>query len=126
MIGRRIAADEFRHYKMFYSHLKRYLAVERIGPIRRFLVAASRVRESEDDELAYAYFAANESVDAVYDRKRYMQAYARRAYPLYRRSHVQRAIAQCLAQIIFQQAAGAQGVIHFRLKEGHAAPPAVF
>ena len=38
-ICRHIAADEFRHYKLFYTHLKRYLEAERIGRLRRILVA---------------------------------------------------------------------------------------
>ena len=39
---------------------------------------------------------------AVYDRKRSMQAYARRAYPLYRQTHVQRAMAMVLKAIGLQ------------------------
>jgi rubrerythrin len=91
-ICKRIAADELRHYKLFYTHLNRYLDAERIGWWERLRVAASRVAESEDDELAYAYYAANENT-APYDRRRYAQAYARRAYAIYRRHHVERGIA---------------------------------
>jgi hypothetical protein len=58
-----------------------------------------RIAESEDDELAYAYFASNEPADAIYDRKRYTEAYARRAYPLYGPSHVQRAMAMILKAV---------------------------
>ena len=60
-ICRNIAADELRHYKLFYDHLRRYLETEKIGRWKRVAVVLSRVRESEDDELAYAYYAANES-----------------------------------------------------------------
>jgi hypothetical protein len=91
-ICRRIAADELRHYKLFYQHLRRYLAAERIGFWRRLRVAFGRIAESEDDELAYAYYAANENA-APYDRRRYAQAYARRAYAVYRWPHVERGIA---------------------------------
>ena len=101
-ICERIAADEFRHYKMFYSTLKRCLAVEQIGLWARLRVAAGRIVESEDDELAYAYFAANEPADAVYDRARSMAAYARRAFPLYKPSHVQRGIAMVLKAVGLQ------------------------
>ena len=66
----------------------------RISPI-----GWSRIAESEDDELAYAYFAANEPPDAVYDRKKSAASYARRAYPLYGRFHVQRAMAMVLKAI---------------------------
>ena len=80
----KIAADEFRHYKLFYAHLRRCLKRDRLSRWSRLRIGWGRLAESEDDELAYAYFAANEPADAVYDRKRSMQAYARRAYPLYR------------------------------------------
>jgi len=87
-----IAADELRHYKLFYTHLKRYLERERVGFWRRLKVAVGRVAESEDDELAYAYYAANETA-APYQRKRYNNAYARRAYRVYRAHHVERGMA---------------------------------
>ena len=91
-ICQRIAADELRHYKLFYTHLKRYLERERLSVWGRLKVAATRVAESEDDELAYAYYAANETA-APYQRKRYNNAYARRAYRVYRAHHVDRGMA---------------------------------
>ena len=91
-ICRNVAADEFRHYKLFYSHLKRYLEKERIGKLRRVLVALSRIGESEDDELAYAYYAANGLEGETYDRKRWSRAYAARAFGYYRPQHVERGI----------------------------------
>jgi hypothetical protein len=95
----RIAADEFRHYKLFYAHLRRCLKRDRLSRWARLRVGWSRMAESEDDELAYAYFAANEPADAVYDRRHSRDAYARRAYPLYRASHVQRAMAMVLKAV---------------------------
>ena len=94
-ICRHIAADELRHYRLFYKNLDRYLALERIGRVGRLRVALGRVAESEDDELAYAYYAANEN-DRPYDRLRCNRAYARRAYALYRPHHVERGIAMLL------------------------------
>jgi len=91
-ICQRIAADELRHYKLFYTHLKRYLDIEDFGRWRRVKVALARVREAEDDELAFAYFAAND-MSGAYDRHRYVNAYARRAIPVYRRHHVERGVA---------------------------------
>jgi hypothetical protein len=91
-VCRHIAADELRHYKLFYTHLARYLDAEQVGRWRRLAIALGRIGESEDDELAYAYHAANE--DALpYDRKRAALSYARRAYAVYRRHHVERGIA---------------------------------
>jgi hypothetical protein len=95
----KIAADEFRHYKLFYDHLRRCLKRDRLTRWARLRIGWGRLAESEDDELAYAYFAANEPADAIYDRKRSMGAYARRAYPLYRTSHVQRAMAMVLKAV---------------------------
>jgi rubrerythrin len=91
-ICQRIAADELRHYKLFYSYLKRYLERERIGFWRRLRVAAGRVVESEDEELSYAYYAANENA-APFDRRRYNNAYAGRVYALIRKHHVERGMA---------------------------------
>jgi len=92
-VCRHIAADELRHYKLFYQHLKRYLEREELGRLRRLRIAVGRVAESEDDELAYAYWAANAGPDEAYDHNRYIRAYMRRAYSYYRPSHVDRGIA---------------------------------
>lgn len=97
-ICRHIAADELRHYRLFYKQLDRCLARERIGRLGRLRVALGRVAESEDDELAYAYYAANEA-DRPYDRRRYSRAYARRAFALYRPHHVERGIAMLLKAV---------------------------
>jgi hypothetical protein len=86
-ICRNIAADEFRHYKLFYRNLTRCLERERLGFWSRLRVATGRIVESEDDELAYAYYAANE-IEQPYERGFFKRAYARRAYALYREHHV--------------------------------------
>ncbi len=92
-ICRRIAADEFRHYKLFYKHLKRYLVIERFSKLRRIRVALGRIGESGDDELAYAYYAANGAPGEPYERKRWSRAYSARAFSRYRPAHVERGIA---------------------------------
>lgn len=94
-ICRKIAADELRHYKLFYTHLNRYLEKEGLGAWGRIRVSLSRITESEDDELAYAYYAANHAAEP-YERKRFTMAYARRAYAYYRPPHIQRGIAMVL------------------------------
>ena len=91
-ICRRIAADELRHYKLFYANLQRYLESEALSGWNRVKVAAGRLAETEDDELAYAYYAANGSADP-YDRRRCMRAYVMRAYAFYRPHHVDRGMA---------------------------------
>jgi Fatty acid desaturase len=90
-ICRLIAADEVRHYKLFHRTLQRCLEQERVGFWRRLWVALGRLAESEDDELAYAYYAANE-MGRPYDRRRYGRAYARRAFAVYREEHVARGV----------------------------------
>ena len=98
-ICKHIAADELRHYKLFYTHLQEYIARERIGPARRFWIALGRFFETEDDELAFAYYAANHLADGPYDRKRHNAAYARRVYRLYRPGHVERGVAMTLKAV---------------------------
>ncbi len=77
-ICRRIASDEFAHYCLFHTHMKRYLEREALGFWRRLWVALSRIGETEDDELAYAYYAANGG-ERPYDRRRNSGAYGSRA-----------------------------------------------
>ncbi|MDP9127055.1 MAG: acyl-ACP desaturase [Pseudomonadota bacterium] len=93
LICRNIAADELRHYKLFYDYLKQYLEREALTRLERLKIGLSRIQESEDDELAYAYFAANAPAGAVYDRPVYTSAYMIRAYPFYRQEHVERVVA---------------------------------
>ncbi len=91
-ICRRIAADEFVHYKMFYSQVARYLGTERMGPLRRLMVAARHIMGTEDDELAYAYYGANESGRA-YQHARENAAFSLGVYSALRRHHVDRGVA---------------------------------
>src|SRR6185437_8321716 len=89
-ICRHIAADEFRHFKLFYDHMRRYLARENIGLLRRLRIAAGRIGESEDDELAYAWYCGNETADKAYEHGRCTAAYMSRAMAFYRFRHIER------------------------------------
>ena len=91
-ICRNIAADEIRHYKLFYNNLTRCLERDHIGLVPRLRIAFGRIAEAEDDELAYAYYAANET-SRPYDRRRYSRAYARRALALYKQPHIRHMVA---------------------------------
>src|ERR1051326_1508531 len=77
-IAGRIAADEFRHYKLFYQTLHAQAEPE-LPWWRRLFVAATRVSESSDDELAYAYYCGNVSAAdearIPYDRRQHGRAY---------------------------------------------------
>jgi rubrerythrin len=97
-ICRRIAADEFRHYKLFYSTLKRLLATEKLSLRKRLTIAFGRIIEADDDELAYAYYAANGGAEP-YRRRRYARAYARRAYSVYRLHHIERGIGMVMKAV---------------------------
>ncbi len=92
-VAARIAADEFRHYKLFYTHLNRYLDKEGIGFARRLRIALSRIAESEDDELAYAFFAAHHpDAPERYDHKEFKNLYLSLALKLYARRHIEKAV----------------------------------
>lgn len=98
-ICHRVAVDELRHYKLFYAHMNRYLARERLGRWRRLGVALGRIRESEDDELSYAYFVADAAPGAAYDRRRAHRAYLSAAARVYRPHHVERAVAMAFKAV---------------------------
>ncbi len=94
-IAGRVAADEFRHYKLFYDTLHKQDEPE-LRFWRKLWVAISRVRESDDDELAYAYYCANVAPDQEaakpYDRARYSRLAARTSMTIYRRRHIQKLV----------------------------------
>ena len=94
-IAGRIAADEFRHYRLFYEMLER--DPEPDLPLwRKLWVAVTRVNEAEDDELSYAYYCANvlpENVASTpYKRAQYARAYHAKAMSLYRRHHIDKLV----------------------------------
>lgn len=94
-----IAGDELRHYKLFYTHMNRHRENERIGRLQRLKIGLSRIAESEDDELAYAYYAATANdnptlphTKAVYNRQHYTNRYIVAAFGYYRANHVRRMV----------------------------------
>ena len=98
-VCRLIAADEFRHFKLFYDHMKRYLGREEIGVLSRLRIAMGRVTETEDDELAYAYYCGNESPDLAYDHGRCIAGYMSKAMGFYRFRHMERSMSMMLKAI---------------------------
>jgi hypothetical protein len=89
-ICRLIAADEYRHFKLFYDHMKRYLARENLSFLQRLRVAAGRIGESEDDELAFAFHCSNEDDAVRYEHDRCIAQYMGRAMAFYRPRHIDR------------------------------------
>ena len=94
-----IAADEYRHFKLFYDHMKRYLAREKLGMVSRLRIAAGRITESEDDELAFAFHCGNEPEGTKYEHNRCIAAYMGRAIGFYRRRHIDRAVNMILKSV---------------------------
>ncbi|MBB2202990.1 acyl-ACP desaturase [Gluconacetobacter tumulisoli] len=98
-ICKQIAADEYRHFKLFYDHMHRYLKRERLGVWQRTRIALGRVTESEDDELASAYHTTNDPVGVPYDHGRCIAAYMSRAMGVYRPKHTVRVTGMILKTI---------------------------
>ncbi len=100
-IAGHIAADEFMHYRLFARHFARYQASHPLPLATRLHVAATRFAEAEDDELGWAWFAANvlpKAPEAVY-QSRYSSEYGRRALQLYRRPHIDNAVRMMLRAV---------------------------
>ena len=98
-ICRLIAADDYRHFKLFYDHMRRYLARERLSLPRRLRIALGRIGESEDDELAFAYHCGNEPEGTPFEHRRCTALYMGRAIACYRFRHVERGIGMVLKTI---------------------------
>lgn len=94
-VAGKIAADEFRHFKLFYDHLQRYQRQTPMGRLRRMAIALGRMQEASDDELAMAYWCGN-GCSGPYDRRRQSAAYELRASRVYRFGHIQRGLSMAL------------------------------
>lgn len=90
-ICKQIAADEYRHFKLFYDHMRRYLAREDLSFLSRLRIAAGRIGETEDDELAFAFHCATEDTALAFDHARCSAGYMGRAMGFYRFHHIERA-----------------------------------
>ncbi|MCE0743082.1 ferritin-like domain-containing protein [Acetobacter sicerae] len=101
-ICKQIAADEYRHFKLFYDHMRRYLKRERLGAWARTRIALGRITESEDDELASAYYTTNEPPSVRYERKRCIAGYMSRALKSYRQKHIDRVTGMVFKTIGFK------------------------
>ncbi len=101
-ITARIASDEYFHYQLFRKHFARYQQIQPMSWLAKLKVAATRFQEAEDDELGYAYFAANvlqHDRAANYTARDYGKDYWRIAIALYRRPHIDTAVRMMLRAI---------------------------
>jgi len=94
-IAARIAADEFRHYRLFFETLHRQDEPD-LPFWKKLRVAVTRVSESDDDELSYAYYCGNVSradeAKIPYRRAECARAYNRAITTLYRRHHINKLV----------------------------------
>lgn len=101
-IAGRISADEYRHYKLFYETLHKQDEPD-MGFLRKVWLAVARVRESNDDELAFAYYCANvpkeQELARPYNRKLYSRLAAKTGMTIYRRRHI-RKLVQMVAKAV--------------------------
>ena len=90
-IAGRIAADEFRHYKLFLQMLHKQDERE-LSVWKKLFIAAGRITESNDDEICYAYYCATVLADreaaAPYVRAAYSKAGYNTMLRVYRRRHI--------------------------------------
>jgi hypothetical protein len=98
-ICRLIAADEYRHFKLFYDHMRRYLGREKLSVIERLRIGLGRIGETEDDELALAFHCANRPEGAPYDRRAAIAAYMAKAMGYYRQHHLDRGVGMILKAV---------------------------
>lgn len=94
-VAGRIAADEFRHYRLFYDMLIK--DGEPDLPLwRKLWVAATRMNESDDDELAFAHYCGNvpkaRETEIPYRRQDFSRAHHAGCLHLYRRHHVDKLV----------------------------------
>lgn len=107
-IAGRIAADEFRHYKLFYEILHAQPEAD-ISRWRKLLIAITRINESDDDEIAYSYYCANVPTSAAttmpYKRAEYARKATVTAMSVYREQHI-RKLVQMVAKAVGANPAG--------------------
>jgi hypothetical protein len=101
-IAGRIAADEFRHYKLFFETLEAQSEPD-LSFWKKASVAIGRIAETDDDELSYAHYCANvaaaDTAKRPYRRAVYARAQAYTTMRIYRRNHIQRLV-QMVAKAI--------------------------
>lgn len=112
-IAGRIAADEYRHYKLFYETQK--LQPESPLPFwQKLRIAIGRMTESDDDEICYSHYCAIVAADQVaakpYDRRAYGKNLFHHTLRIYRRRHVHKLL-QMVAKAVGADPQG--GVVKF-------------
>ncbi len=92
-IAARIAADEFRHYKLFADHARRHRTP---GALAALKTIAMRMVETGDDELGWAWHAATASAGTQCNPRAAARAYNAQVARLYRPGHIETAVRMLL------------------------------
>ena len=96
----KIAADEYRHYQLFYRYLKEYQKRDKIGLLRRVAIAIERVAEISDNELACAFFSSQQrDKNGSYDQEEFANRYLACVSMLYDQSHIARMTAMVMKAV---------------------------
>jgi hypothetical protein len=92
-IAGRIAADEYRHYKLFYETLQTQDEAD-LPFWRKFLIAVGRVNESDDDEISFSHYCATVSAAEIPFRPYVRRDSSRSLFDItqriYRRRHIEK------------------------------------
>jgi rubrerythrin len=92
-IAGRIAADEYRHYKLFYETMAEQSEPD-LPFWKKLIVAIGRINESDDDELSFAYYCAavpkQDEAKTPYVRTEFTKQPFKTLMRVYRRHHVQK------------------------------------
>jgi|SRR5579871_2156124 len=101
-IAARIAADEYRHYRLFFDTLNAQGESD-LSFWRKAMIAARRIGESNDDELSYAFYCATVAPQRErsepYVRRKYAHLSFAAAMRIYRPQHI-RKLSQLVANVI--------------------------
>ena len=101
-IAGRIAADEFRHYKLFFETLHNQHEPD-LPFWRKLLIAAGRITESDDDEICSSHYCATVPADQTAERPYVRSVYSRRLFgislKIYRQRHIQK-LTQMVAKAV--------------------------
>jgi hypothetical protein len=86
-----IARDEFNHYRLFFTHSRRWMAKDPLSILARLKVVFGRMIESEDDELAYAWYCSNLD-SSPYRRRAVLRQYLLASLSVLRSGHMERSL----------------------------------
>ncbi|GAA0537137.1 rubrerythrin [Rhizomicrobium palustre] len=102
-IAGRIAADEYRHYRLFYETEKTQQGEADLPFWKKLLIAIGRITESDDDEIAFSHYCATvpaaEMVAKPYDRRAYSKRIFEITVRVYRKKHIHK-LTQMVAKAV--------------------------